>query len=156
MSTAAPAAGTASAPRRSSEPDAAPREHLRVAPDNRRRRLRARLLVVGIALLTIASLFTLVGFRVVAAQAAFSLDRLSKERMNEQLRYERLREEVAQRSSPSAIISAAYAQGLVFADRKEFIQAAEAAPDRTTPNAVPKSLAPTSYAKLKPALDQNP
>jgi hypothetical protein len=112
--------------------------------------------MVGIAFLSVAALFTLVGFRVVAAQASFSLDRLSKQRMNEQLRYERLREEVAERSSPSAIISAAYDQGLVFADRKEFIQAPLAADAERTPNAVPKSLAPTSYDELKPALDQNP
>jgi hypothetical protein len=149
-------ADAVAAPRPSEYSDADARGYLRVAPDPGRRRLRTRLLALGIALLSIASVFTLVWFRVAAAQAAFSFDRLSKERMNEQLRYERLREEVAQRSSPDAIVSAALARGWVFGDRKEFLYAPAAAPDHTTPNAAPRSLAPTSYDKAKSALDQNP
>jgi hypothetical protein len=157
MGTAAPAAaGALPSPR--PEPSDAPasRDHLRVAPDVRRRRLRARLLMIGIALLTVASLFTLVGFRVVAAQSAFTLDRLSKERTNEQLRYERLREEVARRSSPTAIIAAARARGMIPANRQEFLTAPAAARRDPTPNATPPPLAPTSYDKAKKALDQNP
>ena len=53
----------------------------------------------GAALVTVASLFTLVAFHVFAAQSAFTLERLSKERTNEQLRYERLRDQVARLSS---------------------------------------------------------
>jgi hypothetical protein len=112
--------------------------------------------MLTVALATIASLFALVGFRVVAAQSSFTLDRLSKERANEQLRYERLRAEVAQRSSPGAIISSAFSRGMVFANRKEFIQAPAAAAGGMTPTATPKSLAPTSWDKAKRALDQNP
>jgi hypothetical protein len=156
MSTAAPAAGTVPAPRPAATPESSPRERLRVAPNNTARRIRARLLMLGVTVLTIASLFALVGFRVVAAQSAFTLDRLSKERTNEQLRYERLRAEVAQRSSPGAIISSASSRGMVFADRKEFIQAPAAARDAKTPTATPKSLAPTSWDEAKRALDQNP
>ncbi len=155
MSTAAPAAGAVPSPRPSEQPDVARRQHLRVAPDAGRRRLRARLLMCGIAVLTVVSVFTLVGFRVVAAQSSFTLDRLSKERTNEQLRYERLREEVASRSSPGAIIAAASQRGMVFADRKEFITAPDAAGD-TTPTATPPPLAATSYSQAKKALDQNP
>jgi hypothetical protein len=131
------------------------RDHLRVAPDAGRRRLRARLLMVAIALVTVASLFTLVGFRVVAAQSAFTLDRLSKERTNEQLRYERLREEVSRRSAPEAVISAARARGMIPAPRREFLQAAAAAPRNSTP-ATSQSLSANSYDKTKKALDQNP
>jgi hypothetical protein len=154
MSSAVPAAVTSS-PRPTTTPEAA-RERLRIAPNTGARRLRARLLMLGIGALTVAALFALVGFRVVAAQSAFTLDRLSKERTNEQLRYERLRAEVAQRSSPSAIISSAFSRGMVFADRKEFIQAPAAATDVSTPTATPKSLAPTSWDEAKKALDQNP
>jgi hypothetical protein len=132
------------------------RDHLRVAPDARGRRLRARLLMVGIALLTVASLFTLVGFRVVGAQSAFTLDRLTKQRTNEQLRYERLREDVARRSSPAAIISAARGLGMVDAPQQAFIWAPKAASHGTTPSATPAPLAPTSYENAKQALDQNP
>src|SRR5438105_2406375 len=116
MGTAAPSApGALRSPRLQPRDTVAPRDHLRVAPDVRRRRLRARLLMAGIALVTVAALFTLVGFRVVGAQAAFTLDRLTKERTNEQLRYERLREDVARRSSPAAIIAAARRLGMVDA-----------------------------------------
>jgi hypothetical protein len=142
--------------RRPQTPDSVARDHLRVAPDVRRRRLRARLLMVGIAVVTVASLFTLVGFRVVAAQSAFTLDRLTKERTNEQLRYERLREDVARRSSPAAIIAAARGRGMVEAPLQAFISAPKAAPHGGRPTATPQPLAPTSYEKAKQALDQNP
>jgi hypothetical protein len=143
--------------RRLQPPDGvSPRDHLRVAPDARWRRLRARLLMVGVALVTVASLFTLVGFRVVAAQSAFTLDRLTKERNNEQLRYERLREDVARRSSPAAIIAAARGLGMVPAPRELFLSAPKAASHGTTPPATPQPLAPTSYEHAKKALDQNP
>ena len=56
------------------------RARLTVAPEVARRRLRARLLMWGAALVTVASLFTLVAFHVFAAQSAFTLERLSKER----------------------------------------------------------------------------
>ena len=72
------------------------RVRLTVAPEVARRRLRARLIMWGAALVTVASMFTLVAFHVFAAQSAFTLERLSKERANEQLRYERLREQVAE------------------------------------------------------------
>ena len=67
----------------------------------------------GAALLTVASLFTLVAFHVFAAQSAFSLERLSKERMNEQLRYQRLRQQVASLSSASVVIKASNNFGMV-------------------------------------------
>jgi hypothetical protein len=142
--------------RRPQPPDTVARDHLRVAPDARRRRLRARLLMVGITLVTVASLFTLVGFRVVAAQSAFTLDRLTKARTNEQLRYERLREDVARRSSPAAIISSSRGLGMVDAPYQAFIWAPKAASHGTTPTATPQPLAPTSYENAKQALDQNP
>ena len=89
------------------------RAQLTVAPEVARRRLRARLVMWGAGLVTVASLFTLVAFHVFAAQSAFTLERLSKERTNEQLRYERLRLEVSERSSAQFVIGASGRLGMV-------------------------------------------
>ncbi len=90
-----------------------PRARLTVAPDVARRRLRARLIMWAAGLVTVASLFTLVSFHVFAAQSAFTLERLSKEQTNEQLRYERLRDQVATLSSAPTVIAAATRLGMV-------------------------------------------
>jgi hypothetical protein len=113
------------------------------------------LAVFGIAFVTIASIFALVAFHVVAAQSAFTLDHLAKERGNEQLRYERLREEVARYSSPAAVIAGAQRLGLVFADSEAFIQAPQAA-SRDASDPAPRTLLGNTYDHTKPALDQNP
>src|SRR4051795_12891011 len=89
------------------------RARLTIAPDVARRRLRARLVMWCAALVTVASLFTLVAFHVFEAQSAFTMERLSKERTNEQLRYARLRDQVARYSSASAVIEAANKLGMV-------------------------------------------
>ena len=110
-------------------PAPAARAHLRVAPDARRRRRRARIVVTVACLVTVASLFTLVAFHVFAAQSAFTLDRLAKQRTNEQLRYERLRDEVARLSSPASIIGAAEGLGMRPSSQPTtFINAPRAAP----------------------------
>jgi hypothetical protein len=156
MGTAASSAPALRAPSLQPRDPGGSRDHLRVAPDVRRRRLRARLLMVAIALVTVASLFTLVGFRVVAAQSSFALDRLTKERTNEQLRYERLREDVARRSSPASVIAAARHLGMVDAPKQAFISAPSAGTHGPAQSATPPALAPTSYESMKKALDQNP
>jgi hypothetical protein len=66
----------------------------------------------GAALFTVASLFTLVAFHVFEAQSAFTLERLSNERMNEQLRYQRLRLMVSSESSAAAVIAASNKFGM--------------------------------------------
>jgi len=136
-------------------PAPATRPNLRVAPRTRRRRARARLLVVVILLVTVASLFTLVAFHVFAAQSAFTLDKLAKERTNEQLRYERLRDMVARQSSPLAVIAEAQRLGMVPANGQFFIDAPAAAPRSAVP-AGPTSLSGPTYDTTKKALDQNP
>ncbi len=126
-------------PRSSQDPDATPRPdspsrgdgaraRLTVAPDVARRRLRARLLVWAVALVTVASLFTLVAFHVFAAQSAFTLERLSKDRTNEQLRYERLRDQVARLSSAQTVIVAAKKLGMVNGPSPVPLSAAGAQP----------------------------
>jgi hypothetical protein len=145
---------TATAPVRIRAPERA-RDHLRVAPDARRRRRRARLVVFGVTAVTVLSLFTLVAFHVFEVQSAFTLERLDKERTNEQLRYERLREEVARRSSPLSIIAAARALGLQQASSWSFIQAPAAAPPATADSGA-NSLSTVSYGKTKEHLGPNP
>jgi cell division protein FtsL len=136
-------------------PQTQTRDHLRVAPDVRRRRRRARLVVFGVTAVTVLSLFTLVAFHVFEVQSAFTLERLDKQRTNEQLRYERLREDVAQRSSPLSVIAAARALGLEQANSMTFLQAPAAAPRQTTDSG-PQSLATPTYGKTKEHLGPNP
>jgi hypothetical protein len=114
------------------------------------------LLVVAVMLLTVASLFTMVGFRVFAAQSAFTLGRMSREQTNEQLRYERLRDEVARLSSPASVIATARNLGMRPATREHFIRAPLAAPRGATLDATPVALGTAPYKQAKQALDQNP
>jgi hypothetical protein len=146
---------TAVAPLPRSRPAPNTRPNLRVAPETRRRRRRARLLVFITCLVTVASLFTLVSFHVFAAQSAFELDKLAKQRTNEQLRYERLRDTVARQSSPDAVIAEAQRLGMVSASGQLFIDAPAAAPQRAA-SPGPATLSGTTYDTTKKALDDNP
>ena len=156
---AAPASSRSDLARTQPEPqrrEAPEPRHLRVAPDVRRRRRRARLLVFVSCVVTVASLFTLVAFHVLAAQSAFTLDHVTTERNNEQLRYQRLRDEVARASSPAQVIAEAQQLGMIPASQVHDISAPAAAPVGTTPDAVPQSLSPGTYGQAKKALDSNP
>ena len=108
------------------------------------------------SVVTVASLFTLVAFHVLAAQSAFTLDHVTQERNNEQLRYQRLRDEVARASSPAQVIAEAQQLGMVPASNPHYISAPAAAPVATTPDAVPSSLSAATYDEAKKALDTNP
>ena len=133
------------------------RAQLTIAPDVARRRLRARLLMWGAALVTVASLFTLVSFHVFAAQAAFSLERLSKERTNEQLRYERLREQVASLSSAHTVIEAAGKLGMVQGGNVVNLAVPAVRPAAGAVDLpVVQAQSPSSYAEAKRALGPTP
>lgn len=132
-----PSSATAAAPARRARPQssAAPasrpatrRPHLRLAPEVTRRRRRARVAVWGATLLSVASMFVLVGFHVVAAQQAFQSDRLQQDRAVQERRYERLREEVATLSAPNVVVAAAQRLGMVPALHVEAIEVPPAAP----------------------------
>jgi hypothetical protein len=56
-------------------------------------------------------------------QGQFELERLADHREVEQLRYERLREEVARLSAPAAIVSAAEQMGMVEPAEVSMIEA---------------------------------
>jgi hypothetical protein len=131
------------------------RARLTVAPEVARRRLRARLLVWLAALVTVASLFTLVSFHVFAAQSAFTLERLSKERTNEQLRYERLRLQAAERSSAETVIAAAKRLGMVNGPSPVNLQVSSPLPPSRTNDTIPAQSPGNSYAKTKTALAHN-
>jgi hypothetical protein len=132
------------------------RGRLTVAPEVARRRLRARLVVWGAGLVTVASLFTLVAFHVFAAQSAFTLERLSKERTNEQLRYERLREQVANLSSAQTVSAAASKLGMVQGGDVVSLSVRSAplpGPPTGTP---PVKSSSANYAEAKQALGATP
>ena len=127
-----PPAVTPTAPRR--EGSASADRHLRVATAPRR---APRWAVWGTAAVTVAALFVLVSFHVLAVQHAFELDDLAAQRAAEERHYERLRVEVATLSSPTAIVEAARDLGMVRAGDVEYIDAPPAAPtgrpaDRTS------------------------
>jgi hypothetical protein len=105
--------------------------------------------------LTAACLFTLVAFQVFAAQHAFTLDRLDKERTNEQLRYERLRARVAELSSPQAIVAAATRLGMQQAGRTEVVNAPPAAP-RAVSGGLEGHTLSTSWRDAKKHLEPQP
>jgi hypothetical protein len=132
------------------------RARLTVAPEIARRRLRARLLMWGTALVTVASLFTLVAFHVFEAQSAFTLERLSKERTNEQLRYERLREQVARLSSAYTVIKASDRLGMVQGPGVVNLSVASIQPPAATPTSVPGESPAANYDKTKAALGSTP
>jgi hypothetical protein len=123
--------------------------HLRVATAARRRR-RTRLVVWSTGVLTALALFALVAFHVFAVQHAFSLDRLSEQRAEEELRYERLRAEVAALSSPPSVIEAARQLGMVQAGTVDYIDAPAAAPQGEGTDLTDHTLADThSEAKAR-------
>ncbi len=132
------------------------RARLTVAPDVARRRLRARLLMWGAALVTVASLFTLVAFHVFEAQSAFTLERLSKERTNEQLRYARLRDQVARLSSASAVIDAANKLGMVQGPGVVTLSVASAQPTTGAQTSPVTASSGDSYDRTKQALGPTP
>ena len=108
------------------------------------------------ALVTVAALFTLVAFHVFAVQSAFTLENLSKQRTNEQLRYERLREQVASLSSAETVIAAARRLGMVPGARVVYLDVPPAAPVYGTPDSVPGPLSTSNYSRAKPHLGANP
>jgi hypothetical protein len=101
--------------------------HLRAVPPRRRARPRRPALWLG-SVVSVASLFLLVAFNVMMVQGQFTLDRVANQRDIEQNKYEHLRAEVAERSSPDAIVSQAIRLGYVNGPGPIYISAPAAAP----------------------------
>jgi hypothetical protein len=129
---------------------------LELAPEVARRRLRARLLVWAVGLVTVAAMFMLVAFHVFAAQSAFTLERLSKEQANEQLRYERLRNQVASESSADTVIRAADKLGMVQGPTVIDLPGSSAVGAAETQATLPAESSGIAYEKTKPALGATP
>jgi hypothetical protein len=99
---------------RPSPKPAAPAERpplLIVAPRFRRR--RAGVVAAFVMLSLFGVMIGLVAFQTRLAQGQGKLDRLEREAREEQLRYDKLRGDVAVLESPAHIVSAALAQGMV-------------------------------------------
>jgi cell division protein FtsL len=139
------------APERLPRPQARPRAHLKVAPEVARRRRYARLAMLGAALVTVASLFLMVAFQVFATQSAFRLDHLAKVLDNEELRNQRLREQVAALSSPASVMQRAQQDGLVQVP-VAYVQVPLAAPKTPVQDAAQKVLNQT-WSTTKKHLD---
>jgi len=107
------------APPAHDQPELERPSHLRVAPNPRRglfdRRRRAQLVVLGVGVISAASMFMLVTFHVFAAQSAFALDKLNTQLANEQRQYGILRDRVATLSSPDAVANRATHLGMIRA-----------------------------------------
>ena len=125
--------------------------HLRVAEVARRRR-RVRVAVWVSALLTAIALFVLVSFHVLAVQHAFAIDRLTEQKHTEELRYERLRAEVATLSSPPAIVDAAKRMGMQAPQTVDYIDAPAAASRHAAPDRTSSTLADV-HGEAKKSLD---
>jgi hypothetical protein len=110
-------------------------------------------LVWGLGALTVVSLFVLVAFHVFAAQSAFTLERLERDKRNEQLRYERLREQVATLSSAGVVREAARELGMVPGPGAVSLNVPAAAPTEINPDPVPTPLSAKNYDDVKQHLD---
>jgi cell division protein FtsL len=145
----------AAAPRRRRDEDA-PRRHLRlVLPSRRSLRLSPRLGVV----LTVVGFVALFGVAVCHAlliQNQASVDELDRRVAAEQARYEKLRLEVAELSSPQRIQSEAQNDlGMVPAGETVWLTPEQPAPTATTAPE-PVESTDTSAARVKPYLEGAP
>jgi cell division protein FtsL len=142
------------------QPPQAPR-HLRLvgaeelAAIRRRRRLRlGGVVLVGFV---IALLFAAVGMHVVLAQNQFRLDSLDTQAATQQARYQQLRLQVDQLSSPQRIISIAEGKlGMVAPSSVTYLTPASARPGSAAANASPggppPASAPAGWSTIKPQL----
>lgn len=94
-------------------PDDRTQRHLEVAPTPLRGRSLVRAFVGLGGLVTLASLFVIVGAHVVMAQQSFELDRVQEDTRRALRHNLELREQVALASSPAHIIDAAADLGMV-------------------------------------------
>ena len=108
------------------------------------------------AAVTVLALFTLVQFHVLAAQSAFTLERLEKERTNEQFRYQRLREQVARSSSAEQVRAAAAKLGMIPGTNMVQLEAPIVASTTPVSDTVPDALSAENYQDTKQSLGTGP
>ena len=156
MSSVAASPSETRAPGRIGTPRPGTDRALVVAPNLARRRLRARLAMWAGAAVTVLALFTLVQFHVLAAQSAFTLEKLEKERTNEQFRYQRLREQVARASSAEQVRAAAAKLGMIPGTNLVQLEVPNVTLTTPVSDTVPDALSAENYQDTKSSLGTNP
>jgi len=156
MSSVAASRSETRAPGRIGTPRPGTDRALVVAPNLARRRQRARLAMWAGAAVTVLALFTLVQFHVLAAQSAFTLEKLEKERTNEQFRYQRLREQVARSSSAEAVREAATKLGMIPGTNLVQLEVPNVTLTTPVSDTVPDALSAENYQDTKSSLGTNP
>lgn len=111
----------------------------------RRRRLRAA--AVAGALLVVASLFGVVVCHAMLVSGQGRLDRLQQEVVEEQVRYQALRREVAELEAPGRIVAAAHALGMVSPEEITYLKPIEGAPAPPPPSSERETGAPWNTVK---------
>lgn len=153
-----PAAAVVRPARRPSAPPERP--PLLLVPPRVRRR-RAGLLTAAACTALFAVMLGLVAFQMRIAQGQGRLDRLERDIRAEELRYDRLRLEVARLQSPEQVVAAAKALGMVEPDAityvvppADVVAAADAAVGGAPPGAAPVGGSP--WGAVKPVLGAAP
>jgi len=150
-------AAVAPAPHRGpSTPPTARPDHLRVvAPAERRRRFSPLAAVILTAAL-FALLLAVAVAHTVLVEGQVRLDELDQQLVQEQARYQDLRQEVAELEAPTRIVGAAEEQGMVTPDDLVYLQppAAEPGPSPVPPSADGSAEAreDQAWAAMKPLL----
>jgi cell division protein FtsL len=117
-----------------------------------------RLALLATAVLTVGTIFGAAIFHVLLVQSEFRLDHLNKEAAKEQVRYEKLRLDVAQLSAPERIVATAQQRlGMVVPPQVAYLMAP--APSGTSDTNPDDPAAPSlagGWAEVKPHLGTRP
>ena len=114
-----------------------------------------RLALFATAVLTVGTIFGAAIFHVLLIQSEFRLDHINKEAAKEQVRYEKLRLDVAQLSAPERIVATAQQRlGMVVPPQIAYLMAPAPASANPDDPAAP-SLA-GGWAEVKPHLGTRP
>jgi cell division protein FtsL len=135
---------------------AATSARLRVVDEaGRRRRRRLKLAAWFVGVVGVALMFGAAAFHVLLVQSQFRLEELDRQVATEQQRYEQLRLQVAELSSPAAIVQAATGQlGMVEPERTTYLVADVTAPAGTADEQDP--ISPEAWDEIKERLAQRP
>ena len=117
-----------------------------------------RLALLATAILTVGTIFGAAIFHVLLVQSEFRLDHLKKEAAKEEVRYEKLRLDVAQLSAPERIVATAQQRlGMVVPPQVAYLMAPapSGASDTIPDDPAAPSLA-GGWAEVKPHLGTRP
>ncbi len=114
-----------------------------------------RLALLATAMLTVGTIFGAAIFHVLLVQSEFRLDRLNKEAAKEEVRYEKLRLDVARLSAPERIVASAQQRlGMVVPPQVAYLMA-PVPPTGSPDDPAAPSLA-GGWAEVKPHLGTRP